>query len=114
MGIASDLRILYNLTCKRIRGNSHQERLEAFYRHQADGYDDFRKRLLHGREEMMQALEVPPGGRLLDMGGGTGANLEALGQRLATLGEVTVVDLCPSLLKTAEARIARHGWSNVR
>ena len=57
MGLASDLRVLYNLTCKRIRGNTHQERLEAFYRHQAEGYDDFRRRLgirrpIHRLEQM--------------------------------------------------------------
>jgi S-adenosylmethionine-diacylgycerolhomoserine-N-methlytransferase len=113
MGIASDLRILYNLTCKRIRGNSHQERLEAFYRHQADGYDDFRKRLLHGREEMMQALEVPAGGRLLDLGGGTGSNIAHLGERRALMERITIVDLCPSLLEAARRRIAAEGWSNV-
>ena len=38
MGLASDMRTLYHLTCKRVRGTSHQERLEAFYRHQAAGY----------------------------------------------------------------------------
>jgi S-adenosylmethionine-diacylgycerolhomoserine-N-methlytransferase len=114
MGIASDLRTLYHLTCKRVRGNSHQERLEAFYRHQADGYDDFRRRLLHGREEMMQALDLPEGGRLLDMGGGTGANIEFLGPRRETLDSVTIVDLCPSLLEAARRRIEHNGWSNVR
>jgi S-adenosylmethionine-diacylgycerolhomoserine-N-methlytransferase len=113
MGLTSDLRILYNLTCKRVRGKTHQERLEAFYHHQADGYDDFRKRLLHGREEMMRALDLPAGARLLDMGGGTGANVAFLGEQLARLERVTVVDLCPSLLETARKRIEHEGWMNV-
>jgi len=113
MGLASDLRTLYNLTLRRARGNSHQERLEAFYRHQADGYDDFRKRLLHGREELMQALEVPAGGRLLDMGGGTGSNIAALGEKRALLERITIVDLCPSLLEAARRRIDEQGWTNV-
>lgn len=113
MGIASDLRTLYRLAFQRVRGRDHQERLEAFYRHQAAGYDDFRKRLLHGREEMMRALELPPGGRLLDLGGGTGSNLEALGQQLQILRSVTVVDLCPSLLEAARRRIEANGWANV-
>ena len=113
MSLVSDLRILYRLTCTRVRGESHQDRLEAFYRHQAAGYDDFRKRLLHGREEMMRALEIPPGGTLLDMCGGTGANIEQLADRLPGLGRVTVVDLCPSLLETARRRIAERGWANV-
>jgi S-adenosylmethionine-diacylgycerolhomoserine-N-methlytransferase len=114
MGIASDLRTLYSLTCKRVRGSSHQERLEAFYRHQAEGYDDFRKRLLHGREEMMQALDLPAGATLLDVGGGTGANLEFLGDRLRTLRCATIVDLCPSLLEATRRRIEHNGWGNVR
>jgi S-adenosylmethionine-diacylgycerolhomoserine-N-methlytransferase len=114
MSFASDLRILYNLTFKRIRGTSHQERLESFYQHQADDYDDFRKRLLHGREEMMRAIEIPANGRLLDMGGGTGSNIEHLSDRLHTLDRVTIVDLCPSLLETAKRRIRERGWTNVQ
>lgn len=113
MGLVSDLRTLYSLTFKRVRGGTHQERLESFYGHQADGYDDFRKRLLHGREEMMRSLEIPDGGYLLDMGGGTGSNVEALGDRLGRLGGVTVVDLCPSLVEAAKKRIAERGWANV-
>ena len=46
-----------------MRGGSHGDRLEAFYRDQAGAYDDFRKRLLHGREEMMRGLDMPDGGR---------------------------------------------------
>jgi S-adenosylmethionine-diacylgycerolhomoserine-N-methlytransferase len=113
MGLASDLRTIYNLTCKRVCGDTHQERLEAFYHTQADGYDDFRRRLLHGREEMMQALELPAGGRLLDLGGGTGSNIAALGERRALLERITIVDLCPSLLETAQRRITAEGWANV-
>ncbi|MFM7152356.1 MAG: class I SAM-dependent methyltransferase [Gemmataceae bacterium] len=113
MGLSTDFRILTQLLFKRVRGKSHQERLEAFYQHQAEGYDDFRKRLLHGREEMMQSLALPPGAVLLDMGGGTGSNLEALGDRLAGLRSATIVDLCPSLLETARQRVERHGWKNV-
>jgi S-adenosylmethionine-diacylgycerolhomoserine-N-methlytransferase len=109
----SDLRTLYHLTFTRVRGGTHQERLESFYRGQADGYDAFRKRLLHGREEMMRALELPPGGRLLDLGGGTGANIEHLGPTREQLASVVVVDLCPSLLEAAQARITRNGWANV-
>ena len=47
------------------------------------------------------------------MGGGTGANIEQLGDRLPGLGRVTVVDLCPSLLEAARRRIAERGWANV-
>jgi S-adenosylmethionine-diacylgycerolhomoserine-N-methlytransferase len=114
MGVASDLRILYHMLFAKTGGASHGDRLEAFYRQQAGAYDDFRRRLLHGREEMMQALEIPEGARGLDMGGGTGSNFECLGERLARFADVRLVDLSPSLLKIADERIARQGWPNVR
>jgi S-adenosylmethionine-diacylgycerolhomoserine-N-methlytransferase len=114
MPLASDLRVLWHLVFTKRGGASHDERLEAFYGAQADAYDDFRRRLLHGREEMMSKLELPAGGTLLDLGGGTGSNFESLGDRLGVLRQATIVDLCPSLLQQAEARIQRRGWSNVR
>lgn len=112
MGLGAELRTLYHILFSRVRGKDHQERLESFYRGQADSYDSFRRKLLHGREEMMQALEIPPGGRLLDLGGGTGSNIEYLGARRESLERVTIVDLCPSLLEAARRRIADRGWAN--
>ncbi|MFM7741372.1 MAG: SAM-dependent methyltransferase, partial [Planctomycetota bacterium] len=79
MGLWSDLKILYHMAFKPVRGGSHAERLESFYGGQAKGYDDFRKRLLKGREELWKALPKPEGGVWVDMGGGTGANLENFG-----------------------------------
>lgn len=114
MGFASDLGIIWNLVFNKPGGDSHGDRLEAFYRQQAGAYDDFRKRLLHGREEMMQALDLPDGARAVDMGGGTGSNFECLGDRVRRLGAVYIVDLSRSLLNVADERIRRHGWDNVQ
>ncbi len=113
MGFASDLGIVWHMIFAQ-GGGSHEERLEAFYRNQAGAYDDFRRRLLHGREEMMRALDVPENARAIDMGGGTGSNFECLGERMRRFQDVAIVDLSSSLLKIAQERIARHGWSNVR
>ena len=109
----ADLKILYHLVLKPARGADHAERLESFYAGQADSYDGFRKRLLPGREELYQNLPVPEGGIWVDLGGGTGANLELLGPRIETLRKVYLIDLSPSLLTVAERRIQRHGWKNV-
>ena len=111
MSLGSDLRVLYNLAFTRVRGATHGERLESFYRAQAGDYDAFRRRLLHGREEMTAALEIPEAGQMLDVGGGTGYNAELLGDRLARLQRLSIVDLCPSLLAAADERIRR---ANVR
>lgn len=113
MGLLKDLKILFHMTMKPIRGQDHAARLESFYAGQAEAYDDFRQRLLQGRRDLCQAVDVPPQGTWVDMGGGTGANLEFSGDRLATLSKVYVVDLSPSLLKIARQRVADRGWRNV-
>ncbi len=113
MSLLSDARILYHLVFHRAGGEDHQQRLENFYSGQASGYDDFRRRLLKGREALYRSIPVPDGGVWLDMGGGTGANLEAVADRIPRLSKVYVVDLSTSLLEVARARIAREGWTNV-
>jgi S-adenosylmethionine-diacylgycerolhomoserine-N-methlytransferase len=113
MSLASDLRVLYHMAFTPVRGINHGDRLEAFYREQRGAYDDFRKRLLHGREELMRGLDIPEGATLLDMGGGTANNIEYLGDRVQRFKSIRVVDLCPSLLQVAAERIQRSGWSNV-
>jgi S-adenosylmethionine-diacylgycerolhomoserine-N-methlytransferase len=114
MGLLSDLKIVYHCAIRPIRGQDHAARMESFYAGQADAYDDFRKRLLHGREELWRSIDVPPGAIWVDMGGGTGANLECLGPRIESLGQVYLVDLSPSMLSVARQRIEKHGWKNVQ
>jgi S-adenosylmethionine-diacylgycerolhomoserine-N-methlytransferase len=113
MSVASDFKILRHMVFGRIRGATHRERLESYYRDQAAGYDDFRRRLLPGRAELFAALDVPAGGRWVDMGGGTGANLEQLGGRMSQLADLYLVDLSPSLLAIARQRLQANRWSNV-
>jgi S-adenosylmethionine-diacylgycerolhomoserine-N-methlytransferase len=131
MGLASDLRILYHLALKPVRGKDHAARMENFYAGQAEAYDDFRRRLLKGRQELWSLISPPAGGTWIDMGGGTGGNLDyferissgAAGNatkgvphsapQLAGLGKVIVLDLSHSLLEVAKKRIAVKGWTNV-
>lgn len=111
----SDLKVLYHLALSPIRGKTHTERLESFYGGQAESYDSFRKRLLQGREELYQQLaREASGGVWADLGGGTGSNLECVGEKLKEMEQVYVVDLSPSLLKVAQQRIAQHNWHNVQ
>lgn len=127
MSLASDLRILYHLALKPVRGKDHAARMENFYAGQAGAYDDFRRRLLKGRQELWNLILPPAGGTWIDMGGGTGANLDyfAAAQRNATEGvpcsdsrlagleKIYVLDLSHSLLEIAKQRIASGGWTNV-
>ena len=113
MTILSDVRTLYHLAFTPIRGQTHADRLESFYRGQAASYDAFRRRLLPGRDELVRLLDLPAGGVWVDAGGGTGANLDFAADRLPSLSQVHVVDLCPSLLNVAAARIRQADWKNV-
>lgn len=108
-----DLRTLTHLARPHRQGGTHAERLDAFYRDQAGHYDDFRRRLLHGREALMRRLGLQDGDVWVDLGAGTGTNLELLGERLPHLERVYLVDLCAPLLEQARARVRRHGWTNV-
>ncbi len=113
MAFFSDLKILYHMLLKPVRGGSHAERMESFYGGQAEAYDDFRKRLLRGREELWAALPRPKDGIWVDMGGGTGANIENFGDSISDLKQVYLVDLAPSLLRVANDRFKKRGWQNV-
>ena len=94
------------------RRGSHKQRLTALYAPQAAGYDALRERLLHSRADMLGLLEIEPGMSLCELGGGTGRNLEYLGDLRAQLARIDIVDLCPPLLAVAAARSA--SWRNVR
>ena len=101
-----------------VRGKDHAARMDNFYSGQASDYDDFRKRLLLGRESLWENLLDDPKHPCddlvwLDMGGGTGANLEFFGDKIGKLKKVYVVDLAGSLLTVANQRIAARGWTNV-
>jgi S-adenosylmethionine-diacylgycerolhomoserine-N-methlytransferase len=111
MSLLADARTLLQLVRGPATGESHAARLQAFYRPQALHYDAFRERLLHGREDLISRLAPPPGGTVVELGGGTGRNLEYFGARLLSFARVEVVDLCPALLQQARRRCAR--WPGV-
>ncbi len=112
MAFFSDMKILYHMLVKPVRGDNHAERMESFYGGQANAYDDFRRRLLKGREALFSELPKPEGGVWVDMGGGTGSNIENLTEDISKLKKVYVVDLSESLLKVASDRFEARGWNN--
>jgi S-adenosylmethionine-diacylgycerolhomoserine-N-methlytransferase len=110
--LSSEIGVLWSLLRGQRTGGSLAERLEAFYAPQARYYDRFRERLLHGRAELLGRLAPRPGSSLVELGAGTGRNLEYLGERLRALRSVALVDLCASLLAVARERAG--AWHNVQ
>lgn len=105
--LLADSRVLWRMLRGLPRTGSAAERLQAFYAPQATRYDAFRKRLLHGREELIERLPAEQGAVVVELGCGTGENLERFGGRLAGLQRLILVDLCPALLEQARARAGR-------
>ncbi|KAL8647690.1 MAG: hypothetical protein Q9210_005406 [Variospora velana] len=106
-------------------GSGQQAALESFYKVQANVYDATRKRLLCGREDMLtlaaaqlkfqaeQGLWSGSKPIWVDVGGGTGYNIEALQAYLDVptfFAAVFLVDLSPSLCEVARKRFRRLGW----
>ena len=101
--------------------STHQERLEAFYVHQAHTYDAYREKLLWGRIPMLSVVSKQIDAEScdlvwIDFGGGTGWNIEQMERILGDLKpfkEIILVDLCPSLCKIARERVKKRNWTNV-
>lgn len=112
--LGSDLRVLWHLVAHPVKGNTHAERLESFYEGQAEDYDAFRARLLHGRTELFSRLAFPRQGVWVDLGAGTGENLLMAQNQIQALREIVLVDLSESLLSVARKRIEQGAIANAR
>ncbi len=111
MSLVADARILFKMLAGMPKTGNAASKLEGFYAGQAQAYDAFRERLLHGRRELIQQLQLPENARVVELGGGTGRNIDYLGEKLKHIQEYQVVDLCPSLLAVAKQRAQQY--SNV-
>lgn len=65
------------------------------------------------RRQMVAALELRGGERVLDVGCGTGLNFAALTERVGPRGSIVGIDLTSEMLDRARERLAREGWGNV-
>lgn len=107
---------------------NQQDALESFYKSQASAYDATRRGLLRGREDMLalaaaqlivrtKSADTSNKNIWVDIGGGTGWNIEAMSQFVDVptfFDSVYLVDFSPSLCEVARKRFARLGWTNVR
>jgi S-adenosylmethionine-diacylgycerolhomoserine-N-methlytransferase len=100
----AEVRTIWQLLRGMPGAGGYAHRLEDFYGPQADDYDRFRERLLPGRAELMEWLAPSSGEVVVELGAGTGRNPAFLGSRVPSLGKLTLVDLCPSLLARARER----------
>ncbi len=89
---------------------SHAELMDGVYRWQRHIYDLTRKYYLLGRDRLIDGLDVPQGGTVLELGCGTGRNI-ALAARRYPNARFFGLDISAEMLETANATIAREGLS---
>ncbi|WP_370678265.1 class I SAM-dependent methyltransferase [Pleomorphomonas sp. PLEO] len=84
--------------------------MDRMYRLTRHIYDATRKPYLLGRDRMIEDLNVPPNGTVLEMGCGTGRNLIAAGRRYPG-ARLFGFDISAEMLKTARSNVERSGLS---
>jgi S-adenosylmethionine-diacylgycerolhomoserine-N-methlytransferase len=87
---------------------SAAELMDHIYRHQRHIYDLTRKHYLLGRDHLIDRLDVPHGGHVLELGCGTGRNLIAAAGRYPQ-ARFHGVDISGAMLATARRNIAKAG-----
>ena len=84
----------------------HQARMDREYRYVRHSFDLTRRFFLFGRDAAVAAMQLKPGDTVLEIGCGTGRNLERIA-RLTSAGQVTGLDISTEMLKSAERRVRK-------
>jgi S-adenosylmethionine-diacylgycerolhomoserine-N-methlytransferase len=87
---------------------SHAELMDGVYRWQRHIYDLTRKYYLLGRDRLIDGLDVPAGGTVLELGCGTGRNIVLAARRYPD-ARFFGLDISAEMLETASTAIAREG-----
>src|ERR1041384_4312880 len=81
------------------------ELMDRIYRRQRHVYDATRKFYLLGRDRLIQRLNPPAGGRVLEIGCGTARNLVVAARALPD-GRFFGIDISSEMLETARRLVA--------
>lgn len=87
---------------------SHAALMDGVYRRQRHIYDLTRKYYLLGRDQLIEGLDVPQGGSVLELGCGTGRNLARVARTYPD-ARLYGLDISAGMLETAAAAIGRQG-----
>ncbi|HZU63721.1 MAG TPA: class I SAM-dependent methyltransferase [Novosphingobium sp.] len=82
----------------------HGQLMDNVYRWQRHIYDATRKYFLFGRDRLIAGLDLAEGGTLLELGCGTGRNLD-LAARHWPAASLHGLDISAEMLKSAEAKL---------
>lgn len=87
--------------------HDHAEAMDAMYRYQRHIYDLSRKYYLFGRDRLIDGLNVPAGGTVLEAACGTGRNLKRVARHYPD-AKLYGFDISREMLTSARAAFAGH------
>ena len=87
--------------------------MSGYYAWQSRIYDVTRWAFLFGREAILDKLQLKAGETVVEIGCGTGHNLQGIVKRIGEHGEVFAVDCAQPMLERCADRIRRNDWENV-
>ena len=88
----------------------HADLMNHVYRSQSGIYDLTRKYYLLGRDQLIEALDPPPGGRVLEIGCGTARNL-VQAAKVWPDAEFYGFDISSEMLKAARKNLVQSGMT---
>ncbi len=94
-----------------IADDDARARMNRMYHHQRRFYDLTRRYYLLGRSDLIEALQPPSGGTILEVGCGTASNLIAAARRYPS-ARLFGFDVSTEMLVTAQQSINKHGLSD--
>lgn len=86
---------------------SHATLMDRTYRHQRLIYDATRAWFLLGRDHLVAELDVPPGGRVLEIACGTGRNMDHVARRYPG-ARLYGLDISEQMLRSARAKLGKQ------
>lgn len=86
----------------------HAAEMDRMYRYQRHIYDLTRKYYLLGRDRMIAGLDAAAGGSILEVGCGTGRNLELIRRRYPA-AKLHGLDISQEMLQTARGKFSGNG-----
>ena len=93
-----------------VRGGTSDPHQSKIYSEFSHLYDRIFERIFFPRiARVVASLHIPPGGRVLELGVGTGLSLSAYPSHCEVVG----VDLAQDMLDQAEEKVQQNGWRHV-
>ena len=103
--VHDDLHFMPPTTSFAFDDSRHQERMDRRYHYQRHFFDLSRKFILFGRERAITALRLGDARSVLEIGCGTGRNLQLMAKVYPAL-RLTGIDISDEMLKSARAKLA--------